>query len=184
MSTYVWGQIPGEIDDYIDASGLLPMDGDLTLYQQISEKTQPSGYASLGSNGLVPSGQLPTSIFAIDKDNIEYIFDGCGSAIGSGVGGYVEVGFDCTITAARMLPDQSTTTVVDIWKDTYANYPPTDADSITSSTPPTITAAIKSEDLALTSWTTLISSGDILGFNVDSNNNAKKLTVSLTVTRT
>jgi hypothetical protein len=74
---------------------------------------------------------------------------------------------------------------VDIWKDTYANYPPTDADTITASAVPTITATnIKSEDVTLTGWTTSIAAGNILGFNVDSVTTCTQVTLSLTVRRT
>ena len=73
-----------------------------------------------------------------------------------------------TIDRATVLLDQSGSIVVDIWKDTYINYPPVDADSITSATPPTVTTATKSEDTTLTSWTTSVTAGDIIGFSVDS----------------
>ena len=125
--------------------------------------------------------QIP---FIEDLDgSINFVIDGGGSAITTGVKGDIEIGFDCIITACRVLPDQSGSIVVDIWKDTYANYPPTDADTITSSTPPTVTATTKSEDTTLTSWTTTISAGDILRFNVDSVTTIERVTISLTVER-
>jgi len=71
-----------------------------------------------------------------------------------------------------------------VWKDTYANFPPTDSDSITASAPPTLTTAQKSEDATLTGWTTSISSGDILGFNVDSATTVTRVTLQLLVTKT
>lgn len=71
--------------------------------------------------------------------------------------------------------------VIDIWKDTYANYPPTVADTITASAKPTITTATKSEDATLTGWTTSITAGDVLGFKVDSVTSLKRVTVELTV---
>lgn len=111
---------------------------------------------------------------------IEFIIDGGGSAITTGVKGDIEIPFACTITAARVLADQSGSIVVDIWKDTYANFPPTDADSITASAPPTISTATKSEDTTLTGWTTSISAGNILRFNVDSVTTIQRVTVSLT----
>ena len=126
--------------------------------------------------------QIP---FIEDLDgSINFVIDGGGSAITTGVKGDIEIGFDCIITACRVLPDQSGSIVVDIWKDTYANYPPTDADTITSSTPPTVTATTKSEDTTLTSWTTTISAGNILRFNVDSCSTIERATISLTVERT
>ncbi len=94
--------------------------------------------------------------------------DGGGSAITTGVKGYTEVPFACTIDKIRLLADQSGSIVIDVWKDTYANYPPTDADSITASAPPTISSAVKAEDSTLSGWTTAVSAGDTVGFNVDS----------------
>ena len=83
-----------------------------------------------------------------------------------------------------LLADASGSIAVDIWKDTYANFPPTDADSITASAVPTITSATKSEDSTLTGWTTSITAGDILRFNVDSITTCKRVTLVLDVTRT
>ena len=115
---------------------------------------------------------------------IPFLIDGGGSAITTGIKGDIEVPFDCTIKSVRMFADTSTTTVVDIWKDTFANFPPTDADSITASAVPTITTSTKSEDATLTGWTTTVSKGDIIRWNVDSNDNATRLTMSLMVDRT
>jgi len=83
-----------------------------------------------------------------------------------------------------MLGDQSGSIVVDIWKDTYASFPPTDGDSITAAAPPTITTAQKSQDSTLTGWTKALSAGDILAFNVDSCATVERLTVILLVERT
>jgi hypothetical protein len=97
----------------------------------------------------------------------------------------VEVPFACVVTAARLLADQSGAIVVDIWNDTYANYPPTDADSITASAPPTISSSgVKSEDTTLTGWDPNIAAGDILGYNVDSVTSHQRVTVALTVRKT
>jgi hypothetical protein len=79
--------------------------------------------------------------------------------------------------------DQSGSIVVDIWKDTYANFPPTVADSITGSADPTITTATKGQSSTLTGWTTTITAGDILRFNVDSVTTIQRVTLALKVTR-
>jgi hypothetical protein len=95
------------------------------------------------------------------------------------------VPFSGTITKARVLSTDAATTsgsiVVDVWRDSYANYPPTNADSITASAPPTITAATKSEDATLTGWGTTVTAGDVFGFNVDSVTSLTRVTVELTV---
>jgi len=115
--------------------------------------------------------------------SLTFIIDGGGSAITTGQKGHLEIPFACTITQVTMLADQSGSIVVDIWKDTYANFPPTDADSITASAPPTISSAQKSQDATLTGWTTAIAAGDILAFNVDSCTTIKRVTISLKVER-
>jgi hypothetical protein len=112
---------------------------------------------------------------------VEFVIDGGGTAIAAGTKGFIQVPFACTITAARLLADQAGSITVDIWKDSYANYPPTDADSITGAAPATLSADVKSEDTGLTGWTTGIASGDILGFHVDSASTVTRVTVVLTV---
>jgi len=97
--------------------------------------------------------------------------------IPTGVSGYLEVPAACTISQVTMLANESGSIIVDIWKDTYANFPPTDADSITAVAPPTITTAQKSQDSTLTNWTISLSAGDILAFNVDSCTTITKVTI-------
>lgn len=113
--------------------------------------------------------------------SLTFVIDGGGSTLATGVSGDLEVPFAGTIQQVTMLADQSGSTVVDIWKDTYANYPPTDADSITASAVPTISSATKSQDSTLTGWTTSITAGDILRFNVDSATTITRVTISLKI---
>lgn len=115
---------------------------------------------------------------------LNFVIDGGGSAITTGVKGDLVVDFACAISGATALADQSGSIVIDIWKDTYANFPPVDADSITASAPVTITTATKSQDSTLTGWTTAISAGDILRFNVDSITTIQRVTIALKVVRT
>ncbi len=111
--------------------------------------------------------------------DITFIIDGGGSGITIGEKGHLEIPFACTIQRVTMEADQTGSIVVDIWKDTYANFPPTDADSITAAAPPTISSAQKSQDSTLTGWTKSISAGDILAFNVDSCTAITRVTISL-----
>lgn len=69
--------------------------------------------------------------------------------------------------------------MVDIWKDTYANYPPVVADSITASAKPTLSSADKSQDDTLTGWDTDLLAGDVLRFNIDSFSTITRLAVCL-----
>jgi hypothetical protein len=111
--------------------------------------------------------------------------DGGGSAITTGIKGFVQVPFAGTITGVTLLSvDDAATSgsiVVDVWKDTYANYPPTVADTITAAAKPTLSSATKSVDTTLTGWTLSVSAGDIIAFKVDSATTVTKVLLILTV---
>ena len=140
-----------------------------------------------GSNVTLTQGAGTITVAAAGApaiaDGIEFVIDGGGATITTGVKGDLSIPFNCTITKATLLADQSGSVVVNIWKDTYANYPPTVADKITASAPPTITSATNSQDSTLTGWTKSITAGDTLRFNVDSCTTIQRVTLALDVTR-
>lgn len=115
------------------------------------------------------------------KATINFIIDGGGATITTGVKGDVVIPFACQIVEATLLADQSGSIVVDIYKDSYANFPPVVGDKITSSAPPTITTATKSTDSTLTGWTKSLTLGDVLRFNVNSVTTIRRVTLILTV---
>ncbi len=112
--------------------------------------------------------------------------DGAGEVITTGVKGFLVVPITGTITEATLLSTDASATagdvVIDVWKDSYANYPPANADSITASAPPTLSGVNKSQDTTLTGWTTSVTAGDILGFNVDSAATVTRVTLTLEIT--
>ena len=143
------------------------------------------GVGSTGATGATGStGATGPALIS----GIEFVIDDGGSVLSNGIKGFVEVPFSCTINRVTSLADQSGSVVVDIFKSTYSSFaPPTHpatGDKITSSTPPTISSAEKAQDSTLSSWTTSISAGDILAFNVNSCTTITRVTVSLEVTRT
>jgi hypothetical protein len=83
-----------------------------------------------------------------------------------------------------LLADQSGSIVVDIWKASYASYPPVVGNSITASAKPTISSATKATDATLTGWSTSITAGDTLRYNVDSASTVTRVLVSLKITKT
>jgi hypothetical protein len=127
---------------------------------------------------------LAGAIDALKTATITYIVDGGGTALTTGIKGDLEIPFACTINQVTLLADQSGSIVVDIWKDTYANYPPTVADTITAAAKPTISAALKGQVTTLTGWTTAITAGDTLRFNIDSTSTVTRVLISIKVTRT
>lgn len=113
--------------------------------------------------------------------SISMMIDGGGSVVTTGLKGYLEIPFACTLKAVTLLADVSGSIVIDIWKDIYGSFPPVAGDTICASAKPTISSAIKSQDVTLTGWITSITAGDVLGFNVDSVTNIKKVTLTLKV---
>lgn len=119
---------------------------------------------------------------------IPFLIDGGGSTITTGLKGFFRVPFACTITGWQILSTDATgpatagSIVIDIWKDTTANYPPTVLDTITASAKPTLSAASSATSTTLTGWTTSVAAGDVFAFNVDSVTTVTQVLIHLTVT--
>ncbi len=152
--------------------------------------TVPDEAYGVGWNGSL---EVPTKNAIYDK--IETIggtvsgsfgltIDGGGSAITTGLKGYVSVPYDMTITGWDIFADQSGSIVVDVWKDTYANFPPIAGDSIAGTEKPTLSAAQKNQDASLSTWTTSVTAGDVIAFNVDSAATVTRVTVVIYGNRT
>lgn len=101
------------------------------------------------------------------------------NVVSTGVKGYIQIPFDGVIASVRLVADASGSIVVDVWRDTYANFPPTVADTITASAKPTLSSAQKAEDSTLTGWTKTLTKGDWLAFNIDSATTVKQVTLSI-----
>jgi hypothetical protein len=121
---------------------------------------------------------------AIELATVGLRIDNGASVIPTGVSGNIVIPFNCTIQQWTLLANESGSVVVDIWRDTYANYPPTVADTITASAKPTISSSTKGQSSTLTGWTTALTAGDILRFNVDSVTSIKALDINLRIART
>lgn len=128
-----------------------------------------------------PSGSSLVLTTAQKTRQIGITVDGGGSVINAGIKGYKSFPVAGTITGVRLLADQSGSIVFDIWKDTFAAYPPTNADSITAAAQPTLSTQDHSQDTTLTGWTTAVAAGDVFGFNVDSATVVTRVTLELTL---
>ena len=167
------------------SAGHVSVEGDVLLGESDVDDTPSDGDTSdpISSNWAYDH-DADGSAHQSNVITITFVINGGGSAISTGEWGHLEIPFACTITQATLAADQSGSIVIDIWKDTYANFPPTDGDSITASAPPTISAAQKSQDSTLSGWTTSVSAGDILAFNVDSCATIEIITLSIRATKT
>lgn len=174
---------------YVDSAGkawfigAVDVAGDLNLAGAITGLADIVAIEALtGAGALKRTG---SNTWALD-DGTTGLFitkGGNGAVLATGVIGDILVKHACTITAVTMLGDQSGSAVVDIWKDTYANFPPTILDTITASALPTISTATKSQDATLTGWTVSVAAGDVLRFNLNSVTSITRLGIFLTVKR-
>jgi hypothetical protein len=168
--------------------------------QNVSAAGKLLGRASAGSGAveeitctaaaraLLDDASAADMVTTLGLDNtrvaaIAFVIDGGGSAIATGIKGELMIPFDCAIASATLLADQSGSAVLDIWKNAYANYPPTSADSIAASAKPALSGAAKSQDATLSGWSTSISAGDILRFNIESAATVTRLTLILKVVK-
>jgi hypothetical protein len=97
---------------------------------------------------------------------------------------WLVVPFACTIKRWYLLADTNGSIQIDVWKDSYSNFPPTVADTITASAKPAIVSGTKNTDSTLTGWTTTLAANDIIVINVDSADTLSVVTFALVIERT
>ena len=103
------------------------------------------------------------------------------AVIPTGVKGSIPIQFPFTILGWTALADVSGSVQVDVYRDTRANHPANNSDSITAIDPIVISSADEAEDLAPTGWSTECATGDTLTFEVDSCTTIKQVTIGIKV---
>jgi len=194
---YQVGASPTIADNSTTTYDFVTADGSLTVACNATDSTagriQLDGVARVLPEAEFPvldgdvtttAGDLTTAV----KTNLRIgsfgiSIDGGGSAITTGIKGEIQVPFACTINTWTVLLDQSGSIVLDIWKDTYANYPPDVVDTITASDKPTVAGATKATGNC-TGWITTVAAGDTIRYNVDSAATATRATVIIKCTKT
>ena len=80
---------------------------------------------------------------------------------------HIYIPYNAEIKKWTLLSEQTGNIQIDVWKNTYNNFPPTSSDSITGTNYPNLSSQNKNQG-NVSSWTTTINAGDIIKFNVDS----------------
>jgi len=135
----------------------------------------PTAFSNLGGGTIGKLATIATGITAT--------FDGNGSPIVAGSKIYFSVPYAMTVTSWTIIADTVGSVIIDVWKSTYSSYPPVLGGSITGSQKPTLSSANKNQNLNPNTWTTTISAGDCLIFNVDSASTVTKVELTITGTR-
>lgn len=146
-----------------------------------------AGNAQFDGVGQFDGGQLKGELLWLS-----WMVDGGGSALTTGTKVRWKIPYNCQIisdgTAAWEIGlDQSGSIGLDLWMDTYDNYPPTNADRISGtlgSQNPRVSAATKAQSASLTGWTIDLVKGRYLFIDVNSITTATWATLSLHVKKT
>lgn len=115
--------------------------------------------------------------------NIGISIDGGGAVISTGVKGFIYIPYDCTIQGYYLMADVSGSIVIDVWKLTFASFPPTVANTIVAAAPPTLSSARSASDTTLTGWTKSVLAGDVIAFNVNSATTVTRVNLLLRVNK-
>jgi hypothetical protein len=147
------------------------VDGTLPFFNFVSDVS--------GSSPASNMNKIDNFAGALQYTTIEILMGDGTSDITPGIAAYIEMPYTFTVTSVSIFANTSGSLTVDIWKDTYANYPPTDLDSVTSATPPTLFKQNKYRDVALSGWTVTWNKDDIVAINIDFAEGVTMATLSL-----
>lgn len=166
-------------------------DADTGLSFVIDPGSANDDYFSLRFDGSI--------VFAVDRQGhvntagdltdcaIHFSIDGGDSVIQVGETAWVRIPYAMTITGGwEITTDVVGTIRIDVWKDTYANYPPTDSDAMPyEGNEPYVINGLSSQDTSVAGdWqTTTLNEGDYVKIYVDSCDTATKAYLTIIGTR-
>jgi hypothetical protein len=120
------------------------------------------------------TNELTINSTAVNTDSFGIVVDGAGTAITTGSKGSKYIPWDCTITGWDIRSDVSGSCVFDVKRSGI---------SLAGSEKPTLSGASSNQDLALSTWTTSLSAGDVVEFVVDSASTVTRATVTILVSK-
>jgi len=173
---------------YIDSAGKAYLLGDLDVAGDLNVQGAISGDGLTGIaaieavDGIGLLKRTGDDTWDVDEVVCSFGFtcDHSGEVLDTGVVADITIPFDCTLTGWTLMADQSGSIKIDVWKDVFANFPPTNTDSITNAHEPTISSAAKAEDTDISDWTSVdVSAGDCIRFNIDSVTTITRITLLL-----
>lgn len=135
------------------------------------------GWPHLSANA-VQSGQIASGTI---RGSLQVVIDGGGSDLALGIAAYIECPAPFTVDTVTLLSSSGGQAFVGLWKDTYANFPPTSGDTIAVSGVPIVSGGQKNQytGASLSGWSLTFAQGDVLGVNVNMVSGVQKLTISL-----
>jgi hypothetical protein len=124
-----------------------------------------------------------SNIISNTPAQINFIFDGGGSAVSLNSTGIVQIPYNIKIISWTILANAQANAEVQVLTSNYSNHPTYSIISGTTNTPKLINAS-KAQSSTMSDWVTAIPADSYLQFTVISNDSAINLTVSLKCLRT
>lgn len=128
-----------------------------------------------------------SSLSNINNCAIHFTIDGGQSVITTGIKSWIRIPFSMTISGGwELTTDVIGNIRIDVWKDTYANYPPDNSDAMPiPGNEPAIIAGIASRDTSVAGdWNiTTLAEGDYIQIYVDSADTCTKAYLTLIGTK-
>ncbi len=177
---------------YIDATGKAWGRADLDAAGNVTTHGSFSGDSNIGNLAKITDTGRPRRVgdndWTTDASQVEVLelcFDLDGRPLEAPVVmGDLRIPFDCTLTAASIVADVVGTCSVDVWRDSFANFPPTIADTIVGAHPLTLTGQSFNGQNPLSGWLTTVTAGDVIRFYLTSTDSViSRLVITLAATR-
>ena len=152
------------------------------LIRRSASEVKVSEILAGGAPVITPGAGTETG----EAADLEIVLDGGGQPIAAGIKCDVPIDFDCALTGWTLLGDQAGSIRIDLWKSTYAAYPPVVAGSMpgANANKPQATGALKAQG-GVTGWTVAaIAAGEIVRVNVDTIAAFTRVTLGLALRRT
>lgn len=152
------------------------------LIRRSASEVKVSEILAGGSPVITPGAGTETG----EAADLEIVLDGGGQPIAAGIKCDVPIDFDCAVTGWTLLGDQAGSIRIDLWKSTYAAFPPVVAGSMpgANANKPQATGALKAQG-GVAGWTVAaIAAGEIVRVNVDTVAAFTRVTLGLALRRT
>ena len=114
------------------------------------------------------------------KEDTGITVDGSWTVLTTWIKWYKRIPFSGVITGWTILGDVSGSIVMNVRKSNYASWPT--MANIAWTEKPTLSSAIKNQDVSLGTWTTDISEGDILEYSIESVATIKRVHLFIHIT--
>ena len=143
--------------------------------------TTPTPATSTNTTQLANTAFVKSNIAQL-KTTLGATWVGAGGAVTTPINNvYVLIPASGTISKVTVLTQGGNgSCLIDVFNNPYSAYPSTT--SICGTSKPTISSGIKYQDSTLSTWSTSVSEGDILGFNLISTSTFTNINIILSIT--